>query len=163
METRTNGYKPFSQKTYNRTDNKGKETAIMFLLEHGFNFTEEQLLKNEQERYKICDFEITKKDTKKSYLIEVEVREMWIVKGKWMKYNTVHIPGRKNETQSDIYIVINSTHDTIGICKTENILNSPIITINTRSTINENFYDVKLCKFRFFDKQYNSEWKLIKN
>jgi Holliday junction resolvase-like predicted endonuclease len=159
-DTRTYGHKPFSVDTYNRTDKQGKETAALFLESKGFTISELQLEKNKSERFKVCDFEVTNND--KVYLIEVEVRERWKDSGQWMKFNTVHVPYRKKNTKSNFYVVINASHDTLAICKTKDILNSTTVNIDTRSTIAEDFFDVSLDKFKFYNK-INDKWIYIKD
>jgi hypothetical protein len=97
---------------------------------------------------------------KQKVSVEVERKRVWTNVCSWEGWPTVDVPARKNKSESDLFVMVNKTGDTIAITTMKNVLNSPVSAKKTIYTNNEDFFNVDLDKFKFYCKK-SGVWKLI--
>ena len=78
----------------------------------------------------------------------------------WQGWSTIDVPARKNESEADLFIMVNKECNTIAVTTMKNVLQSKITSKKTIYTENEEFFNVDLNKFKFYCKSEGS-WKKI--
>jgi hypothetical protein len=149
-------YKPFSQLLCDQNDGVAKKVAIDFLVATGvYELTTP--LEKQSEQYKKWDFVIHNNKKDQDETVEVEVKRVWTRQGCWQGFPTIDVPKRKSKSKADIFIMVNSSADTIATTRMEKILNSPVGFKKTIYTKNEPFFNVHLDDFKFYQKR-NGKW-----
>jgi hypothetical protein len=143
--------KPFEQELYDKYDLVAKVTLTEFFSSLGYNRLECG------EMYKRGDVIFTKDGL--CLLVETEVKNNWKNQTNWEScYDTIHIPYRKVESESDIHVMFNFNRTCLALISMKEVKRSNVIRINTRSgIINEPFFDVDSSKFDIYYKS-NSDW-----
>jgi hypothetical protein len=104
-ETKFLTKRPFNQGAYNETDSKAKTVVIEIMKRLGYVVHGNP----DQENYKKYDLNFYNKTTHKFLAVENEVRrDFELIRDRW---DTVHIPVRKSNTQMDCYFVWNENVD----------------------------------------------------
>lgn len=138
--------KTFSEKDLKENDDIAKKVALCHLLNKGYTLTTP--LERQIERFKDWDFEVEYKGVKVP--VEVERKKVWKSNTSWLPYETIDIPYRKKDSKSVLFVMTNRDCKAIAVCKTSDILTSPVKTKNTTYTANERFFAVDKSKFRFY-------------
>lgn len=68
----------------------------------------------------------------------------------WQGWDTIDVPARKKKSCADIFIMFNSSIDTLAISKMDLVKSAPIRYKNTIYTKNEKFFCVPLYYFKFY-------------
>jgi len=154
-------YKPFSQKLYDENDEAARNTALDLLLDTGM-YELRVPLEKQKEQFKKCDFEIFCNVFNYIQKIEVEVKELWRVDGKWQSalWETIDIPARKKDSEAHLFMMINKNHNTIAVTSMATVLKSNTKRKNTIYTENEEFFAVDVSKFKFYYKKKN-KWRQV--
>jgi len=92
--------------------------------------------------------------------VEVERKKVWSKVCQWQGWSTIDVPARKNESEADLFIMVNKECNTIAVTTMKNVLQSKITSKKTIYTENEEFFNVDLNKFKFYCKNEGS-WKKI--
>jgi hypothetical protein len=134
--------KVFEQDLHDIHDELGRYNAKRFFNKLGFD------VEDNKDKYGV-DL-LSYLDGEFRFYIEVEHRSDWI--GDW-KFNTVHIPKRKNKfifgDKKTIFMTFNNDCSRAFIIEDKNVFNSPIVSIwIKRNNMYESFFDVdiNLCK-----------------
>jgi hypothetical protein len=152
-------YKKFSQKLCDENDQVAKEVAIDFLTWTG-HYKLEIPLDQQEEQFKKQDFEVVLISKNRKVKVEVERKKVWTKVCQWQGWSTIDVPSRKSESESDLFIMVNSECNTIAVTTMKNVLSSKVSAKKTIYTNNENFFNVELNKFKFYCKNEGS-WKKI--
>jgi hypothetical protein len=152
-------YKKFSKELCDENDGVAKLIAVDFLESTGY-YKLEIPLNEQEESYKKKDFEVILISTKQKVSVEVERKKVWVNVCSWEGWPTVDVPARKNKSESDLFIMVNKSGNTIAVTTMKKVLNSPISAKKTIYTNNENFFNVELDNFKFYCKN-DGVWKLI--
>jgi hypothetical protein len=152
-------YKKFSQELCNENDQVAKEVAIDFLTWTG-HYKLEVPLDEQEEQFKKQDFEVVLISKNRKVKIEVERKKVWTKVCQWQGWSTIDAPSRKSESESDLFIMVNSECNTIAVTTMKNVLSSKVSTKKTIYTDNESFFNVELNKFKFYCKS-EGNWKKI--
>lgn len=152
-------YKKFSQKLCNENDQIAKEIAVDFLIWTGY-YKLEIPLEEQEEQFKKQDFEVVLISKNKKVKIEVERKKVWTKVCQWQGWSTIDVPSRKNESESDLFIMVNNECNTVAVTTMKNVLTSKVSAKKTIYTDNEDFFNVELSKFKFYCKS-EGFWKKI--
>lgn len=152
-------YKKFSQELCNENDQVAKEVAIDFLTWTGY-YKLEVPLDEQEEQFKKQDFEVVLISKNRKVKIEVERKKVWTKVCQWQGWSTIDVPSRKSESESDLFIMVNSECNTIAVTTMKNVLSSKVSAKKTIYTDSEDFFNVELSKFKFYCKNEES-WKRI--
>lgn len=145
--------KPFSQRLYNKYDASAKSEAKIFLEQQGYKNSKSQ------EMYKSGDLVVNKDGS--NLLVEVEVKTVWKNKKRWeAQWEDIHIPYRKIESKSAIYILFNETYSCLAMLSMDKVKSGKIIVKSTKYTVNEKFLSVPYKEFCFYKKD-ETQWKQI--
>jgi len=158
--------KTFSRETYNQSDKISKIEAIKFLNQLGY-----KSVLSDKELYKKGDFYSIDPNGNK-ILVEVEVKFVWD-EPKWKKecWDTIHIPYRKHESMSSIFIMFNHDFSSLATIDMKEILTKgEIIKKPTKYSdedengkkIEEDFFSLPYTNFTFYIKKENDRWSKIK-
>lgn len=142
------GYHPFSKESYDRNNMPVIVAAISFLTQYDELFKDPII--PEKEMYKAGDFAITFIPQNRQILVEVEGKRGWDKNGCWQGFPTVDVPYRKKNSNAHLYIMANRWRDTIAVMSMEELKKAPVSEKNTKSTINEKFFNVPIEWFNFF-------------
>lgn len=152
-------YKKFSQELCDENDQVAKEVALDFLKWTG-HYRLDTSLEEQEELYKKQDFEVTLISNDRKVKVEVERKKVWSKVCQWQGWSTIDVPARKNESEADLFIMVNKECNTIAVTTMKNVLQSKITSKKTIYTENEEFFNVDLNKFKFYCKNEGS-WKKI--
>lgn len=152
-------YKKFSQELCNENDQVAKEVAIDFLNWTG-HYKLEIPLDEQEEQFKKQDFEVVLISKNRKVKIEVERKKVWTKVCQWQGWSTIDVPFRKSESESDLFIMVNSECNTIAVTTMKNVLSSKVSAKKTIYTDSEDFFNVKLSDFKFYCKA-DGNWKKI--
>lgn len=152
-------YKKFSQELCDENDQVAKEVALDFLKWTG-HYRLDTSLEEQEELYKKQDFEVTLISNDRKVKVEVERKKVWSKVCQWQGWSTIDVPARKNESEADLFIMVNKECNTIAVTTMKNVLQSKVTSKKTIYTENEEFFNVDLNKFKFYCKSEGS-WKKI--
>ena len=152
-------YKKFSQELCDENDRVAKDVAIDFLEWTG-HYKLEIPLDQQGEKFKKQDFEVVLISKNRKVKVEVERKKVWTKVCQWQGWSTIDVPSRKKESESDLFIMVNSECNTIAVTTMKNVLSSKVSAKKTIYTNNENFFNVELNKFKFYCKSEDI-WKNI--
>lgn len=152
-------YKKFSQELCDENDQVAKEVALDFLEWTG-HYRLDKSLEEQEELYKKQDFEITLISNDRKVKVEVERKKVWSKVCQWQGWSTIDVPARKNESEADLFIMVNKECNTIAVTTMKNVLESKVTSKKTIYTENEDFFNVELNKFKFYCKS-EGVWKKI--
>lgn len=152
-------YKKFSQELCDENDQVAKEVALDFLQWTG-HYRLDTSLEEQEELYKKQDFEVTLISNDRKVKVEVERKKVWLKVCQWQGWSTIDVPARKNESEADLFIMVNKECNTIAVTTMKNVLQSKVTSKKTIYTDNEEFFNVDLNKFKFYCKSEGS-WKKI--
>jgi len=152
-------YKKFSQELCDENDQVAKEVAVDYLQWTG-HYKLDTPLSEQEELYKKQDFEITLISKSKKVTIEVERKKVWTKMCAWQGWPTIDVPARKNESEADLFIMVNKDCNTIAVTTMKNVLESKVSSKKTIYTESEDFFNVELNKFKFYCKN-EGFWKKI--
>ena len=152
-------YKKFSQELCDENDQVAKEVALDFLQWTG-HYRLDTSLEEQEELYKKQDFEVTLISNDRKVKVEVERKKVWLKVCQWQGWSTIDVPARKNESEADLFIMVNKECNTIAVTTMKNVLQSKVTSKKTIYTDNEEFFNVDLNKFKFYCKSDGS-WKKI--
>ena len=152
-------YKKFSQELCDENDQVAKDVALDFLQWTG-HYRLDTSLEEQEELYKKQDFEVTLISNDRKVKVEVERKKVWSKVCQWQGWSTIDVPARKNESEADLFIMVNKECNTIAVTTMKNVLQSKITSKKTIYTENEEFFNVDLNKFKFYCKSEGS-WKKI--
>jgi len=150
--------RPFNEDAYDSMDMKSKVTLTGIMRQKGYELVGDI----ETEEYKKWDLMFKKGDNEVTF--ELEMRQPFN-KIKTC-YNTVHVPIRKKNNQSDWYMVLNIECDEFALIETKNIRkhaseeNLIYLECNEGKDWNykEHFIDVPKEEWKFFKINENGEW-----
>ena len=114
----------------------------------------------QEEQFKKQDFEVVLISKNRKVKIEVERKKVWTKVCQWQGWSTIDVPSRKSESESDLFIMVNSECNTIAVTTMKNVLSSKVSAKKTIYTDSEDFFNVELNKFKFYCKNEGS-WKRI--
>lgn len=152
-------YKKFSQELCDENDQVAKEVALDFLEWTG-HYRLDKSLEEQEELYKKQDFEIILISNDRKVKVEVERKKVWSKVCQWQGWSTIDVPARKNESEADLFIMVNKECNTIAVTTMKNVLESKVTSKKTIYTENEDFFNVELNKFKFYCKS-EGVWKKI--
>jgi hypothetical protein len=152
-------YKKFSQELCDENDQVAKEVALDFLEWTG-HYRLDKSLEEQEELYKKQDFEITLISNDRKVKVEVERKKVWLKVCQWQGWSTIDVPARKNESEADLFIMVNKECNTIAVTTMKNVLESKVTSKKTIYTESEDFFNVSLNKFKFYCKS-EGVWKKI--
>lgn len=147
-------YKKFSQELCDENDQVAKEVALDFLKWTGY-YRLDTSLEEQEELYKKQDFEVTLISSDRKVKVEVERKKVWLKVGQWQGWSTIDVPSRKNESEADLFIMVNKECNTIAVTTMKNVLKSKISPKKTIYTESEDFFNVELSNFKFYFKTGN--------
>lgn len=106
-ETKFLNKRPFNEGVYNETDPKAKKVVIEIMKNLGYVVHGNPDVEN----YKKYDLQFFNPTTQKYFAVENEIRKDFdLIRDRW---DTVHIPIRKSNTQMDCYFVWNQNCDQV--------------------------------------------------
>lgn len=132
---------------YNTYDGLGKNALTSFLKSRGH-----QVPDNQREAFASYDLVSLLND--QSLFHEVEVCPTWITH---FPYHTRSVPYRKYTSLADFYYMVNHDGTKIAVTEMDNIKRSPVIRKNTTRSTDEQFFNVSLQFFRFYELK-NDTW-----
>jgi len=145
-------YKPFSKKLHSESDTLAKIIAVDFMSSKK-GYVLQTPLSEQKEAYKKYDFIITK-PTK----VEVEQKKVWTVSKAWQGWSSIDIPKRKNQSEAEIFIMVNQPGDTLALIDMDTILCSRTYLKDTIYTKKEEFYAVPIVFCNFFYNDPKEGW-----
>jgi len=152
-------YKKFSQELCDENDRLSKEVAVDFLEWIG-HYKLEIPLEDQIEKFKKQDFEVLLISKNRKVKVEVERKKVWTKDGVWQGWSTIDVPQRKNESEADLFIMINNSCNTLAVTTMNKVLESNITSKKTIYTEKENFFNVELNNFKFYFKEGDC-WKKV--
>ena len=127
-------YKEFSTETFQKYDEKARETAKSFWRFHGYTCTDHP------DQY---DVDLVVENGTRRFYCEVEVKTVW--HGLEFLFETLHIPVRKAKflNKPTQFMVFNNSMTRAGIVGRKHVLESPTKEVpNAKISVGERFFDV---------------------
>jgi len=154
--------KDFSNQMYDKYDTIAKRTAVEFFQQYNYELVDSNSMSREY--FSKGDLEIQRKDTKKPFMIEVEIKNPWKVSGKWQpNFDTVDFLESKINTSASYWVLFNYTRDTLLVTSLDNIRQSPVDTKDAliedgTRTKDEKYRKIPISKCKFYKKTVTG-WK----
>jgi len=160
--------KAFSQKLYNKYDEKGKLAAIDFITT--LCVADAHLPK--KENFKNFDIEVMILDPLQLknplggpglLAIEVECKRGWKKSGSWQpQWKTIDFPAIKYiDSKAEFVLMFNATYDTAAFILRKQLIEYDTYKKNTIYTKNETFFGVPVKNMRFATKHKQENWTLV--
>lgn len=149
------GYKSFSIEDYNQNDLFAKKVAADFLVKK-WHLVEKIPVEQQKEKYKLYDIILYDPEFDSNITIETQVCNFWDYTGT-PRFKEFYIPYRKNESESNLLVVVNKLGDSVFFTYTDIVKNSEIITRDTQWSVNEKFFSVKYISSLIYIKKDN-DW-----
>lgn len=147
--------KRFSRKLYEENDKKGKEVAIQFLRQLGYNDLDPtEMLK---------DGDIQMKLNGHNYIAEVEIKSQWKNESNWQTiWPDIRVPHRKATSKANFYVMFNHNCTCLGMIDMSIIKESKITQISNRFMDNEDFFSIPYQQWTFY-RRVETGWETIDN